>query len=197
MWVMTDGAVVFYRSMTKNEWTLVTAVTIKAEVVGAFDGIQLAMRIVTIAAIHFAFLDRMMGGEVGFCLLLLMAGIAELWILLLESCFAAGMNRVTVGAAHISEGMLAVRPVHQLAVSVTLCANRCGFFRQQFAKFENLIAVRVDMQAAAAMAGFAPFGAAHILESGQARVNTCAHTFMTLRAGLLTYGSCAVNNWQC
>ena len=45
------------------------------------------------------------------------------------------------------------------------------------------------------MVGFAPFGAAHILESGQARVNTCAHTFMTLRAGLLAYGSSAVNDW--
>jgi hypothetical protein len=126
-----------------------------------------------------------------------MAGIAELWILLLESCFAAGMNRVAIGAAHIGKGVLAVCPVYQLAVSVTLGANRCRFFRQQFAKLENLIAVRVDMQAAAAMASFAPFGAAHILESGQARVNTCAHTFMTLRAGLLAYGSCAVNNWQC
>ena len=105
------------------------------------------------------------------------------------------MNRVTVGAGHVGEGVLAVRPVHQVAVGVTFGANCCGFFWQQFAKLENLIAVRVDMQAAAAMAGFAAFGAAHILESGQARVNPCAHTFVTLRAGLLAYGSCAVNDW--
>lgn len=195
MWVVTDGAVIFYGSMAKNEWPLVTAVTIKTEVVGPLGGVQLAVRIVAVAATHLAFIDRMMGREVGFCLLLLMTGIAELRILLLKSCFAAGMNRVAVGAAHIGESVLAVCPVHQLAVSVTLGADRCGFFRQQFAKFENLIAVRVDMQAAAAMASFAPFGAAHILESGQARVNPCAHTFVTLRAGLLTYGSCAVNNW--
>ena len=195
MWVVTDGAVIFYRCMAKNEWTLVTAVTVKTEVVGALDGVQLAVRVVTVAAIHLAFLDRMVGREVGFCLLLLVARIAELWILLLESHFAAGMNRVTVGATHIGEGVLAVRPVHQFAVSVTLGANRCGFFRQQLAKLKNLIAVRVDMQAAAAMAGFAPFSAAHVLKSGQARVNTCAHTFVTLRAGLLTYGSCALNNW--
>ena len=195
MWVVTDGAVIFDGSMAKNEWALVTAVTIKTEVVGALNSVQFAVRVVTVAAIHLAFFDRMMGREVGFCLLLLMTGIAELWVLLLQCHFATGVDGVTVGATHVGEGVLAVCPVHQLAVSVTLCADRCGFFRQQLAKFENLIAVRVDMQAAAAMASFAPFGAAHVLESGQARMNPCAHTFVTLRAGFLAYGSGAVNDW--
>ncbi len=39
------------------------------------------------------------------------------------------------------------------------------------------------MQAAAAMAAFAPFGAAHVLEPGQARVNPCAIAFVTLQTG--------------
>jgi hypothetical protein len=90
---------------------------------------------------------------------------------------------VTVGAGNIGESVLTVGPVHQAAVSMALGANRCGFFGQKFTKFENLVSVRVDMKAAAAMAAFTPFGAAHILEPGQTRMNPCAIAFVTLQAG--------------
>ena len=185
--IVANGAVILNRSMTKDEWPLVTSMAVKTQIVGALAGVQFTMRIMAIAAGHLAFLDRMMGREVGLSLLLLVTGVAKLWVFLLESRFATTVDRVTVVTANVAQGVFAVSPVHQLAVGVTLGTNRCGFFGQKLTKFENLVAVRVDMQAAATMAGFAPFGAAHVLESGQTRVNSCTHTFVTLHADLLAY----------
>ncbi len=97
------------------------------EIVGALlsDQAFCGVRIVAIAAGHLAFLDRMMGGEVGLGHLLLVAGVAELGIFLLESGLATAVNGVAVVTANVAQGVLAVRPVHQLAVGVTLGANRC------------------------------------------------------------------------
>ncbi len=186
MRIMTNGAVFGDRGMLEDERALVAAVAVETQVVGALFCCQSfsAVWVVAIAAGHLAFLDRMMGREVGLGLLLLVTGIAELRVFLLEGRLVAAVDGVAVVAANVAQGVLAVGPVHQLAVGVTLGANRCGFLRQKFTKLEDLVAIRVDMQAAAAMAAFAPFGAAHVLEPGQARVNPCAIAFVTLQTGL-------------
>jgi hypothetical protein len=186
MGVMTDGAVFGCRSVFKHERSLVATVTVKAEIVGTLIGCQTfsTVWVVAVTAGHLAFLDRMMRREVCLGLLFLVTGVTKLRVLLLESCPAAAVDGVAIVTANVAQGVLAVGPVHQLAIGVTLGANRCGFFWQKLTKLEDLVAVRVDMQAAATMAAFAPFGAAHVLKPGQTRVNPCAVAFVTLQTGL-------------
>ncbi len=84
VWIVADGAVVFNRGVTEHERTLVAAVAVEAEIVGALVGGQFTVRIVAVAAAHLALFDRVMRGEVGLGHLLLVAGVAELGILLLQ-----------------------------------------------------------------------------------------------------------------
>ncbi len=60
MRIVTDGAVILNRGMAKHERTLITAVTVEAEVVGAFMSVQLAVWIVAVATAPIAFLGRML-----------------------------------------------------------------------------------------------------------------------------------------
>lgn len=126
MRVVTRRAALGNRSMFEDERTLVAGVTLETEIIGAFFAHQAigCMWIVAIAAGHLAFLDWMMGREGGLGLLLLMTGIAKFRIFLLEGSFAAAVNGVAVVAANIAQSVFTVRPVHQLAIGVTLGTNR-------------------------------------------------------------------------
>ena len=164
--IVADGAVFRDRRMLKHKWPLVARMAVDAEVVGAFFGYQTfrGMRIVAAAAIHLAFLDGMVRREHGLGHLFLMAVVAKLGILLLQGHFAAGMNRMAIGACHIGQGMLTVCPVDQVTAGMAFHADCGRFLGQHAVKIENFATIRINMQAAATMAGFASFGAAHIHE---------------------------------
>ena len=69
--IMTDSTVFHYRSMFKNERSLVTGMAVKAEIIEPLIGLQVAdhgtVIGVAVAADHFTFLHRMVRRIVHFC----------------------------------------------------------------------------------------------------------------------------------
>ena len=106
--------------MTEYKRTLITGVTAEAQVVSALVGIQLTVRIVAVTAVHFSLFNRVMRWEVGFSHHLHVAGEAKLRIFFFQVGFEGffSVHGVAVSTAEVSKGMLAVSPVHQLAVGV-------------------------------------------------------------------------------
>jgi hypothetical protein len=92
--IMAGRTALGNRGVLKDKGALVAGVALEAQIVGALFGDQAfrSMRVVAIAAAHLAFFHRVVRGEVGFGLLLLVARVAKLRVLLLESRLAAGMD---------------------------------------------------------------------------------------------------------
>ena len=194
MGVVADGAVVLNRSVAEYERTLVAAMAVEAQVVGALGGVQFAVRVVAVAAAHLALFDWMVRGEVALGHLLLVAAVAEVGVFLFEhSGFGVFIvHAVAVGAAEIGQGVFAVGPVHQVAVGVAGGADGTGFFGGQFGGTQNsfLVAHPFDMQAAGAVAGFAALLSAHHFKVSQTSVNVVAEVFrhvaMAIETGILS-----------
>ena len=118
---VATSTIFHHRLVLENERPLDILMTFEAEIVEALGGLELRLlsvvHVVTARTIHLAFLDRVTGWKLKLRENLPMAALTSLHRL------GWGMDRVTVGAANILDGMGRSGPLRQTFGPVTVHAG--------------------------------------------------------------------------
>lgn len=149
--IVTNGAILDYRFVLENEWTLIAGVTSETEIVQPFlgaqhtrDGVARPVGIVTIITAHLAIFHRVTGDEIHFGLDIPVTLTAKFeFVLGQELRIGVVVDLVTICTSNLVFSVLGTKPVHGFATLVASQADGRSFFSFEtlFTKAEDLLRV--------------------------------------------------------